>query len=117
VVCRIENLGEVRRADTRRADRVLQRTAEALRNHCREFDVVARGGDAELLVLLPDPGAHPEERVATLARQVAEDVSRDEALAAPSRPALAFGYAAYPSEGADRTALLNRTKTPRIRMV
>ncbi len=117
VACRIENLADVRRADTRRADRVLQRTAEALRNSCREFDVVARGGDAELLVLLPDPGPRPEERVAALARQVAEEVARDEALATPVRPALAFGYAAYPSEGADRAALLNRTKTPRIRMV
>jgi GGDEF domain-containing protein len=107
----------VRRADTRRADRVLQRTAEALRNNAREFDVVARGGDAELLVLLPDPGPRPEERVAALARQVAEEVARDEALATPVRPALAFGYATYPSEGADRAALLNRTKTPRIRMV
>lgn len=117
VVCRIENFPEIRRADTRRADRVLQRTAEALRNSCREFDVVARGGDAELLVLLPDPGPRPEERVAALARQVAEEVARDEAVATPVRPALAFGYAAYPSEGADRAALLNRTKTARIRMV
>jgi GGDEF domain-containing protein len=96
---------------------VLQRTAEALRNHCREFDVVARGGDAELLVLLPDPGSHPEERVASLARQVAEEVARDDAVATPVRPALAFGYAAYPSEGAEHAALVNRTKTPRIRMV
>jgi diguanylate cyclase (GGDEF)-like protein len=117
VSCRIENLADIRRADTRRADRVLQRTAEALRNNAREFDVVARGGDAELLVLLPDPGARPEERVATLARQVAEEIARDDALATPLRPALAFGYAAYPSEGADRAALVNRTKTPRIRMV
>jgi len=117
VSCRIENLADVRRADTRRADRVLQRTAEALRNNAREFDVVARGGDAELLVLLPDPGPRPEERVATLARQVAEEIARDEALATPIRPALAFGYAAFPSEGADRAALVNRTKTPRIRMV
>jgi diguanylate cyclase (GGDEF)-like protein len=117
VSCRIENLADVRQSDTRRADRVLQRTAEALRNHCREFDVVARGGDTELLVLMPDPGPHPEERIAGLARQVAEEIARDEALASPVRPALAFGYAAYPSEGADRAALLNRTKTARIRMV
>jgi diguanylate cyclase (GGDEF)-like protein len=116
VVCRIENLPEIRRADTRRADRVLQRTAEALRNNAREFDVVARGGDTELLVLLPDPGPRPEERVATLARQVAEDVGREEANGA-LRPALAFGYAAYPSEGADKSALVQRTKTARIRMV
>jgi diguanylate cyclase (GGDEF)-like protein len=117
VALRIENLAEVRRADTRRADRVLQRTAEALRNNAREFDVVARGGDAELLVLLPDPGPRPEERVAALARQVAEEIARDEALTTPVRPALAFGYATYPSEGTDRAALLSRTKTPRIRMV
>jgi diguanylate cyclase (GGDEF)-like protein len=117
VSCRIENLAEARRADTRRADRVLQRTAEAIRNNAREFDVVARGGDAEFLVLLPDPGPHPEERVAALARQVADEVARDEALATAVRPALAFGYAIYPSEGADRAALLSRTKTARIRMV
>ncbi len=117
ISCRIENLADLRRAEPRRADRVLQRTADALRTHAREFDVVARGGDAEFLVLLPDPGARPEERVAALARRVAEEVARDEAIASPVRPALAFGYAAYPSEGADRAALLNRTKTPRIRMV
>ena len=40
-------------------------------------------------------------------------IDRDGAV----RPALAFGYAAYPSEGSDKPTLLQRTKTPRIRMV
>ncbi len=117
VECRIENLEELRRADLRRGDRLVQRTAEALRSHVREFDVVARGQDNEFLVLLPDPGPRPEERVATLARSVADEVARDEEVARSERAALAFGYASYPAEGLDRAALLARAKTARIRMV
>ena len=49
------------------------RVAEALRTHLRDFDVVGRTADGEFLVLLPEPGLEPEDRVAALARAVADD--------------------------------------------
>ena len=67
--------------------------------------------------LLPDPGAAPEERVTALARAVAEEIAKDEALAGGPRANLAFGYAVHPAEGSDRDALLARARKPRIRMV
>jgi hypothetical protein len=52
-----------------------------------------------------------------VARSVADDVAKDEALNTPVRVALAFGYAAHPAEGADHPALLERARVPRIRKV
>ncbi|MGI9592873.1 MAG: GAF domain-containing protein, partial [Myxococcota bacterium] len=117
-LCHIENLEEVRReADTTRADRLVQQTAIALREPLRDFDVLARTGDAEFAMLLPDPGPSPEERITRLARSVADRISKDERLNHPVRAVLAFGYALHPSEGSDRDALLKRAQHPRIRMV
>ena len=48
---------------------------------------------------------------------MADAVSKEEALNEPVRVALAFGYAVYPGDGADRDALLARAKDARIRMV
>jgi GGDEF domain-containing protein len=79
--------------------------------------VLARTGDDEFTALLPDPGVAPEERVTALARAVAEEIAKDEALAGGARASLAFGYAVHPAEGADRDALLARARKPRIRMV
>ena len=116
--CRIENLEEIRQhASSTQASRVLHKTADSLRSHLRDFDVLGRTKDAEFTVLLPDPGAEPGERVFALARAVADAVSKEEALNEPVRVALAFGYAVYPGDGADRDALLTRAKDPRIRMV
>jgi GAF domain-containing protein len=117
VTCRLDNLPELRRADARRSELLVQRAAEALRTHLREFDVLARTGEDEFAALLPDPGAAPEERVTALARAVAEEIAKDEALAGGARASLAFGYAVHPAEGADRDALLARARKPRIRMV
>ncbi len=117
-LCRIENLDEVRReADTTRADRLVQQTAIALREPLRDFDVLARTGDAEFAVLMPDPGPSPEERITRLARSVADRISKDDRLNHPVRAVLAFGYALHPSEGSDRDALQQRAQHPRIRMV
>jgi GAF domain-containing protein len=117
-MCRIENLDEIERARNREhARRVMQGVAEALRTHLRDFDVAGRSDEAEFLILLPEPGFSPSERVFTLARNVADDVSKDDALNAPCRVALAFGYAVHPEEGADHDALLERARDPRIRMV
>ena len=83
----------------------------------REFDIVARTADSEFQILLPDPGPTPDERVTALARSVAEEIARHGTSASGDRPGLAFGYAIYPSDGADRETLTARTQTARIRMV
>jgi GGDEF domain-containing protein len=90
---------------------------QTLRTHLRGFDVLTRTGDDEFVALLPDPGPAPEERVTALARAVAEEIAKDDALAGAGRPSLAFGYAVHPGDGDDRDALLERARKPRIRMV
>jgi len=117
-VCLLENLDEIERTSgPRRAHEVVRRTVEALRTHLRDFDVMGRTAPGEFTILLPDPGYSAGERVYTLARAVADDVSKDDALNDPIRIALGFGYALYPTEGVDRTSLLERARLPRIRMV
>jgi GGDEF domain-containing protein len=78
---------------------------------------MGRSENGEFTILLPDPGYSAGERVYALARAVADDLSKDNALNDPIRIALAFGYALYPIEGSDRQTLLARARTPRIRMV
>ncbi len=118
VTCKLDNLPELRGAgDGRRAELLVTRTAEALRVHLREFDVLARSADDEFAALLPDPGPAPEDRVTALARAVAEEIAKDEALAGGPRASLAFGYAVHPADGAEGEALLSRARKPRIRMV
>lgn len=118
VSCRVDNLGEIRRtADPGLAERVIHRTADALRLSLRDFDVLSRTSEAEFTALLPEPGTAPEEHVSALARAVADDIAKDDALNQPVRVALVFGYAVYPEEGADRDALLTRASAPRIRML
>jgi len=118
VTCRIENLDEVRRAaDALRAERVLKRTADALRSHLRDFDVLGRTGEAEFTALLPEPGLAPEEHIASLARAIADEVAKDDRLNDPVRIALTFGYAVHPAEGQSRAELEARARVARIRMV
>jgi diguanylate cyclase (GGDEF)-like protein len=117
-ICRIENLDEIAgRVNPAHAHRVTLRTADALRSHLRDFDVLGRTGTAEFTVLLPDPGLTPGERIFELARAVADEISKEETLNDPLRVALAFGYAVYPSDGTGRDALLAQAAEPRIRMV
>jgi len=79
--------------------------------------VAGRTGDGEFAILLPEPGFSPAERVSNLARNVADDISKDDALNEPVRVALVFGHAVHPEEGADRESLLERAREPRIRML
>ncbi len=117
-VCRIENLDEIRRAgDAICAERVVLRTAEALREHLRDFDVLGRLEVSEFAALLPEPGPTPEVRVTALARAVADEIAKDDRLNHPVRVTLAFGYAIHPAEGDGREALLRSAAAPRIRMV
>jgi len=117
-VARIENYPELdRQGDPVKTRRIVQRVVEALTARTRDFDVVARMAESEFAVLLPEPGSAPSERVFELSRAVADDVSKDERLNDPVRIYLAFGYATYPADGADRDALLERAREPRIRTV
>ncbi|MCH8889506.1 MAG: GAF domain-containing protein [Myxococcales bacterium] len=117
-VCLLENLDEIKGVSgPGRAREVVQRTVKALRTHLRDFDVMGRTGNGEFTILLPDPGHSAGERVHALARAVADEVSKDDALNDPIRVALGFGYALYPTDGTERQALLTRARMPRIRMV
>jgi diguanylate cyclase (GGDEF)-like protein len=118
LVCRVENLPELRaRVDSIRAERVLLRTAEALRTHLREFDVLGRLSETDFAALLPDPGDDPDDHVYRLARAVADVVCKDPALNETVRVALAFGYAVYPREAEDAKELIEAAGRPRIRML
>lgn len=117
-VCRIENLDDIaREAGQRHATRIVQRTARALRDHVRGFDLVARTAPAELAVLLPDPAAPAEDSVSALARAVVDDVAKDDALNTPVRVALGFGFALCPQDAGDRDSLQRRAAQLRIRTV
>jgi GAF domain-containing protein len=117
-VCRIENLDGIREAGgAPRAERAVLRTAEALRAHLRDFDVLGRLAESEFAALLPEPGPAPTERITALARAVADEIAKDDRLNQPVRVALAFGYAVHPAEGDGREALLRSAAAPRIRMV
>lgn len=116
--CRIENLDEIRSAtNPAHAHRVTLRTAEALRTHLRDFDVLGRSEPDAFTILLPEPGPAAEERILELARGVADEVAKDDSASEPVRVALAFGYALYPADGADRETLFRAAAEPRIRMV
>ncbi|MGI9592729.1 MAG: GAF domain-containing protein [Myxococcota bacterium] len=116
--CRIDNLDELLRAqDLSITRRIMQRTAESLRENLRDFDVAARTAEDELTILLPEPGYAAADRISELARAVAEDVSKADDLNDPVRVALSFGYAIHPEDGADAATLLEAAATPRIRMV
>ena len=118
VICKLDNLPELRSgANSRRAERLVTRTAEALRAHLREFDVLARSAEDEFAALLPAPGPAPEDRVTALARAVAEEIAADEELAGGPRASLTFGYAVHPADGVEREALFQRARKVRIRMV
>ncbi len=117
-VCLLENLDEIEAASgPKRAREVVRRAVEALRANLRSFDVMGRTRDGEFTILLPDPGYAAGERVYALARAVADDLSKDDELNDPTRIALGFGYALYPTEGSEREALLTQARVPRIRMV
>ena len=117
-VARIENLSEIATSgDDDKAERVVARVVESLRARSRDFDVIGRLSDQEFVVLLPEPGAAPSERVTELARAVADDVSKVESLNDPIRVSLAFGYATVPADGTDSETLISRAKVARIHMV
>lgn len=111
VTCRIENAAQLGAAATEHA---LSRVAAALAVELRSFDLVARTAPATLSILLPEPGDALAQRVARLARSVAEQVA-----SAPNAEtvALVFGHASHPEDGASADALARRAAEPRLRMI
>ena len=117
-ICTIENLAEISaEAGPEHAAGVVREVARALARSLRDFDVLGRRSQAEFEVLLPDPGPMPGDRVYSIARAVADQISKDEELNRPLRIALGFGYAIHPYDGDDRDSLVASATPPRIRMV
>jgi len=115
--CRIANLEAILSVSPGHSLRVVRRVADALRSHVRNFDVLARSGEGEFTILMPEPGPASDERLAELARKVADDVRKDERVNEPVRVALTFGLAVAGGDGAGRDAILARAQLERIRMV
>lgn len=117
-ICKLENRAELTaEAGSAHVGRVIRLLSDALQTQLREFDVLARLDRDEFVVLMPEPGRTPGERVFELARAVADVVSKDENLNQPVRIGLAFGYGVHPADGDEREALLAHARDPRIRMV
>jgi len=115
--CRIANLEAVLSVSPGHSLRVVRRVADTLRSHVRDFDVLARSGEGEFTILMPEPGPAPDERLAELARKVADEVRKDERVNEPVRVALTFGLAVAGGDEAGRDAILARAQLERIRMV
>jgi diguanylate cyclase (GGDEF)-like protein len=115
--CRLENRQALSdQAGAAQVGRVIERLAETLRAQLRNFDVLARQGRDEFVVLMPEPGPTPGERVFELARAVADAISKDEELNQPIRVGLAFGYSVHPADGHELDSLLTHARKPRLRM-
>ena len=116
--CQIENLEDIQNAsNAAQVHRVILGTADALRAKLRDFDVLGRTDPAQFTILLPEPGHSPDQRIAELARSVADQVGKIENLNEPMKVALAFGYAVYPGDGSDHDALISSANNLRIRML
>ena len=87
-------------------NRLLQTVAASFREHCREYDYVARmGGDEFVLVI---PGLSPEkldERVLQLENAVR---LAGKGVAGESVVSLSVGAAIYPADGSDAETLLSK---------
>lgn len=112
VLCRIANLARLGGADPGRRRQLLRRLGEAVAAQVRDSDLVARWGEDGVAVLMPEPGHEPAERIAALARGVAEEMTAE-----TPEIELVFGYAVHPKDGTDAEALLAAASSPRIRMV
>lgn len=93
-------------------DRVVAR----LRTSVATRDALAELADGSVLALWIHPHSAPAERRVAQARAAAEAIAETLRDTSP-RPSLAFGYALYPEDGADRATLLARARAPRIRML
>src|SRR5271165_203051 len=86
-------------------NRLLQMVANAFKEHCREYDYVARMGGDEFVLVIPGlSGDKLDERIAQL-----ENAVRQAGQAVCGEPivSLSVGAAVYPGDGADAESLLS----------
>jgi hypothetical protein len=95
----------------------LERAAEALQRRLRAGDVLGPAASGVLHAIVRDFAEPPAERVARLARAVAESVAKATPEDDAERPSLVFGYAVRPEDGETAPALLARAARPRIRLL
>jgi hypothetical protein len=95
----------------------LERAAAALQRHLRAGDVLGSAASGVLHAILRDFAEPPAERVARLARAVAEAVAKATPGDDAARPSLVFGYAVRPEDGETAPILLARAARPRIRLL
>lgn len=112
ITCRIANLARLAGEEADRREALLRRLGEAVSARVRDFDLVSRWGADGVAVLMPEPGHEPGERIAALARGVAEEMAAED-----EEIELVFGYAVHPKDGSDADALLAAAAAARIRMV
>ncbi len=112
ITCRVANLSRLGGDDPKRRQQRMRRLGEAVSAQVRDFDLVARWREDGVAVLMPEPGHEPAERIAALARGVAEEMAAED-----EEIELVFGYAVHPKDGSDAEALLAAAASPRIRMV
>jgi diguanylate cyclase (GGDEF)-like protein len=87
-----------------RCDQLLQHIARLLKEHCREYDTVARTGSDEFALLLPefprDAFESKREGVANAARRAGRDILNEDFVE------FAVGWASFPEDGMDAESLL-----------
>ena len=85
-------------------NRVLRRVAELLRQHCREYDYIARMGGDEFVVVF---SGYPQEAVQAKIRlftELAEQAGRE--IVGEDMLGMSIGEACYPGDGSDAEQLL-----------
>lgn len=91
-----------------KADLLLQQVARLLREHCREYDTIARTGGDEFALLLPefprDAFEAKRNSVSTVARDAGRQVLGEDFVE------FAVGWASFPEDGMDADALLAKAE-------
>jgi len=116
--CAIENSATLRKAQgEQRLSLIVRKVGTILRAHLRAFDVLAQTGTFDFTALIPDLGENAEQQISSLARAATHEINQLREINEPVAIRLAFGYAVYPSDGRTRTALLERARIARIRVI
>jgi diguanylate cyclase (GGDEF)-like protein len=90
-------------------DRLLREVAILLKNNVRDIDMVARLGEDEMALLLPETGRNAALSVAERFRQEAEEFfAARESGGQPVRFTISGGVACYPDDASTPEALLER---------